>query len=247
MSLPEVVSREQWLAARKALLAEEKKLTRRRDALNADRRRLPMVRIDKDYVFTGPDGEASLLDLFEGRRQLIVGHFMFDPRWEEGCPSCSAGADEVSDGLLNHLHARDTTLAYVSRAPLEKLERYKASKGWTFPWYSSYGSDFNYDFKVTLDESVAPLEYNYRTKEEHEEAGTGYYFEGEQPIEQPGTSFFLRDGDAVFHTYSSFGRGAEATGGSYYFLDLTALGRQEEWEEPKGRAAAAHAANPDFS
>jgi predicted dithiol-disulfide oxidoreductase (DUF899 family) len=247
MSLPEVVSREQWLAARKALLVEEKELTRRRDALNADRRRLPMVRIDKQYVFTGPAGEASLLDLFEGRRQLIVGHFMFDPRWEEGCPSCSAGADEISNGLLNHLHARDTTLAYVSRAPIEKLERYKASKGWTFPWYSSHGSDFNYDFKVTLDESVAPLEYNYRTQEEHQEAGTGYYFEGEQPLEQPGTSFFLRDGDAVFHTYSSFGRGAEATGGSYYFLDLTALGRQEDWEEPKGRAPQAHGANPDFS
>ena len=127
-----------------------------------------MVEIEKEYVFQGPDGEASLLDLFEGRLQLIVGHFMFDPAWEEGCPSCSAGADEVSPGLLAHLHARDTTLAYVSRAPLEKLERWKAHKGWTFPWYSSYGSDFNYDFHVTLDESVAPLEYNYRTPAEYE-------------------------------------------------------------------------------
>ena len=247
MTLPKVVSRDEWLSARTELLAKEKELTRRRDALNAERRRLPMVEVEKDYVFEGPEGQARLLDLFEGRLQLIVGHFMFDPGWEDGCPSCSAGADEVSDGLLRHLHARDTTLAYVSRAPLEKIERYKRKKGWTFPWYSSYGSEFNYDFQVTIDESVAPAVYNYRTKEEHEQAGTGYYFEGEQPIEEPGTSFFLRDGERVFHTYSTFGRGAEQTGGSYYFLDLTALGRQEEWEEPKGRAAAAHAARPDFA
>jgi predicted dithiol-disulfide oxidoreductase (DUF899 family) len=246
-SLPHVVSRDEWLVARKELLAKEKELTRRRDALNAERRRLPMVRIEKDYVFEGPDGKVGLLDLFEGRRQLIVGHFMFDPRWEDGCPSCSAGADEVSTGLLEHLAARDTTLAYVSRAPLEKIERYKARKGWTFPWYSSYGSNFNYDFHVTLDESVAPIEYNYRTKAAHEQAGTSYYFEGEQPIEAPGSSYFLRDGDTVYHTYSTFARGAEMTGGSYYFLDLTALGRQEDWEEPKGRAAAAHDARPDFS
>jgi predicted dithiol-disulfide oxidoreductase (DUF899 family) len=247
MSLPNVVSRDEWLAARKELLAKEKELTRRRDALNAERRRLPMVEIDKPYVFEGPDGDATLLDLFEGRRQLIVGHFMFDPSWEDGCPSCTAGADEISPGLLAHLHARDTTLAYVSRAPLAKLEDYKARRGWTFPWYSSYGSDFNYDFHVTLDESVAPIEYNYRTLEEHRRAGTGYYFEGEQPMEMPGSSYFLRDGERIFHTYSTFGRGAEQTGGSYYFLDLSALGRQEEWEEPKGRADAAHGASPDFA
>ena len=247
MSLPQIASREEWLAARKALLAEEKRLTRQRDALNAERRRLPMVEIEKPYVFQGPDGELGLLDMFDGRRQLILGHFMFAPSWEDGCPSCSAGADEVSDGLLRHLHARDTTLVQVSRAPLEKIERYKASKGWTFPWYSSYGSDFNYDFHVTMDESVAPIEYNYKTLAEHEQAVTAYYFAGEQPSEQPGTSYFLRVDDRVFHTYSTFGRGAEATGGSYYFLDLTALGRQEEWEEPKGRAEAAHAATPDFA
>jgi predicted dithiol-disulfide oxidoreductase (DUF899 family) len=247
MSLPQVVSREEWLAARKDLLRKEKELTRQRDALNAERRTLPMVRIEKDYVFEGPKGKASLLDLFEGRRQLIVGHFMFDPSWEDGCPSCSAGADEISDGLLKHLHARDTTLVEVSRAPLEKVEAYKARRGWTFPWYSSYGSDFNYDFHVTLDESVAPVEYNYRTRAEHERAGTGYYLEGDQPIEMPGTSFFLRDGEEVFHTYSMYARGAEMLGGSYYFLDLTALGRQEDWEEPKGRATAAHGAVPDFS
>jgi predicted dithiol-disulfide oxidoreductase (DUF899 family) len=247
MSLPDVVSREEWLLAREALLAKEKELTRRRDALNAERRRLPMVEITKDYRFDGPDGAVSLLHLFEGRRQLIVGHFMFDPSWEDGCPSCTAGADEVSQGLLDHLHARDTTLAYVSRAPLDKLERYKARKGWTFPWYSSYGSDFNYDFHVTLDESVAPVEYNYRTPAEHEQAGTAYYVAGPQPIEAPGSSYFLRDGNRVFHTYSAYARGAEMTGGSYYFLDLTALGRQEDWEEPKGRASSPHGAVPSFS
>jgi predicted dithiol-disulfide oxidoreductase (DUF899 family) len=163
-NLPQVVSRDEWLAARKELLAREKELTRQRDELNAERRRLPMVRIDREYVFEGPDGKASLLDLFDGRRQLIVGHFMFDPRWDEGCSSCSAGADEISNGLLKHLHARDTTFVYVSRAPLAKIEAYKARKGWTFPWYSSYGNDFNYDFHVTLDESAAPIEYNYRTR-----------------------------------------------------------------------------------
>src|SRR5947208_13418284 len=171
MSLPEVVSREEWLDARKALLAEEKELTRQRDALSTKRRELPMVEIDKEYVFDGPDGEATLLDLFEGRRQLIVVHFMFDPGWEDGCASCTAGADEMSEGVREHLHVRDTTLAYVSRAPLAKLEAYKAKRGWTFPWYSSGGSDFNYDFHVTLDESVAPIEYNYRDKAEHERRG----------------------------------------------------------------------------
>jgi predicted dithiol-disulfide oxidoreductase (DUF899 family) len=246
MNLPQVVSREEWLAARKELLAKEKELTQQRDALNAERRRLPMVKIDKEYLLEGPDGEASLVDLFEGRRQLIVYHFMFSPEWDEGCPSCSAGADEVSKGLLEHLHARETTLAYVSRAPFPKLEAYKAKKGWIFPWYSSYGSDFNYDFHVTLDESVAPIMYNYRTKAEHEQAGTSYYVEGEQPIERHGHSCFLRDGNDVFHTYSMYGRGAETVGGSYYFLDLTALGRQEDWEEPQGRADVARGADPSF-
>lgn len=247
MSLPRVVSRHEWQIARKQLLAKEKELTRQRDALNAERRRLPMVKVEKEYVFEGPTGKASLLDLFDGRRQLIVRHFMFDPSWDDGCPSCSAGADEISDGLLEHLHTRDTTFVVVSRAPLEKIERYKARKGWRFPWYSSYGSDFNFDFHVTLDESVAPLEYNYRTKAEHEQAGTSYFVDHEQPIEMPGQSCFLRDGDNVFHTYSNYARGAEMTGGSYYYLDLTALGRQEDWEEPKGRATSARAAVPDFS
>jgi predicted dithiol-disulfide oxidoreductase (DUF899 family) len=167
-NLPRVVSRDEWLAARKELLAREKELTKQRDALSADRRRLPMVRVEKDYVFTGPDGTASLLGLFDGRRQLMVGHFMFHPDWEDGCPSCSAGADEMSKGHLEHVNRRDTTFVYVSRAPIEKIQAYKAKKGWTFPWYSSFGSDFNYDFDVTLDESVKPIVYNYRTKEEYE-------------------------------------------------------------------------------
>jgi len=245
MSLPQVVSREEWLAARKELLAEEKAMTRARDALNTKRRELPMVRIDKDYVFGGPDRKAELLDLFEGRRQLVVQHFMFDPSWDAGCPSCSAAADEISKGLLEHLHARETTLAAISRAPIDKIERYKASKGWTFPWYSSFDSDFNYDFHVTIDASVAPVMWNYRTMDELEQHGMGWMAEGSS--EQPGYSMFLRDGDAIFHTYSMYARGAEMLGGSYYFLDLTALGRQEDWEEPKGRSTVARGAIPDFS
>ncbi len=247
MSLPDVVSRDEWLAARKALLAKEKELTRRRDELSADRRRLPMVRIDKEYLFEGPDGKATLLDLFAGRRQLIVGHFMFDPRWEAGCPSCSAGADEIASGLLSHLQVRNTTFVYVSRASIDKIEAYKGRRGWTFPWYSSYGSDFNYDFHVTLDDSVLPVDYNFRTRAEHEQAGTSGYVEGDQPVEGPGRSCFLRQGDTVFHTYSVYARGLESVGGSYYFLDETALGRQEDWEEPEGRATDLRGARPDFS
>jgi predicted dithiol-disulfide oxidoreductase (DUF899 family) len=237
MSLPTIASHEEWLAARTALLADEKALTKARDDISRRRRELPMVEITKPYEFEGPSGRVGLVDLFEDRLQLILGHFMFDPRWDDGCPSCSAGADEVAPGLLEHLHTRDTTLAYVSRAPLAKIEDYKARKGWTFPWYSSFGSDFNYDFDVTLDESVKPLEYNFRALD----------VDWEQPVEMPGTSCFLREGSKVFHTYSSFARGAEQTGGSYYFLDLTALGRQEDWEEPKGRAEAVRNAQPDFS
>lgn len=245
MSLPKVVSRDEWLAARKALLVEEKAMTRARDALNTERRELPMVAIEKDYVFAGRGGNVNLLDLFDGCRQLIVQHFMFDPSWEDGCPSCTAGADEISDGLIAHLRVRDTNLAVISRAPLDKIERYKAKKGWTFPWYSSYGNDFNYDFNVTIDASVAPVMWNYRTLDELEPVGMGWLGEGSS--EQPGHSMFVRDGDAVYHTYSMYARGAEMLGGSYYFLDLTALGRQEEWEEPKGRADDARAGMPDFS
>jgi predicted dithiol-disulfide oxidoreductase (DUF899 family) len=221
MTLPQVVSREEWLAARKELLAKEKEATRARDALNAERRGLPMVEVEKDYVFEGPDGEATLLDLFKGRRQLIVQHFMFDPEWEEGCPSCTYFADDL--GHLPHLHEKDTSFVVVSRAPLEKIEPYKRRRGWTFPWYSSYGNDFNYDFHVTMDESVAPAEYNYRTKAEHERRGMPWYTEGEQP----GVSVFLHEGESVFHTYSAFARGSDHLVSTAMFLDLTPLGRQE--------------------
>lgn len=246
MTLPKIVSRDEWLAARKDLLAKEKELTRQRDALNAERRNLPMVEIDKDYVFDGPDGQVHLIDLFEGRRQLIVYHFMFDPEWEEGCPSCTAGTNELSPGFLEHLHVRDTTYAMVSRAPLAKLEQWKAKQGWNIPWYSSFGSDFNYDFGVTIDESRTPGVYNFRTKEEFEARGDDF-FNYDQPFEMPGRSCFLRVDNRVFHTYSQYARGLESTGGSYYFLDLTALGRQEDWEEPKGRSDSVRAAVPDFS
>jgi predicted dithiol-disulfide oxidoreductase (DUF899 family) len=244
MALPEITSIERWRSARIALLEEEKALTRARDELNRKRRELPMVRVEKDYRFVGPDGTASLPDLFEGRRQLMIVHFMFDPDWDDGCPSCSAGADEVSAGLLDHLHTRDTTLAHVSRAPIEKIEDYRARKGWRFPWYSSFGSDFNYDFHVTIDEAVAPAEYNYRPLAEWVTRDPAW---ADWSGEQPGLSCFLRVDDEVFHTYSQFGRGAESTGGSYYFLDLTAMGRQEEWEEPKGRADSVRSASPDFA
>jgi predicted dithiol-disulfide oxidoreductase (DUF899 family) len=223
LTLPPVVSRDEWVVARKELLAKEKELTLARDALSADRRRLPMVEIDKEYVFAGPRGTASLLDLFEGRRQLIVDHYMFDPRWDEGCTSCAGRVEQY--GNLAYLHARDTTMAVVSRAPLTKIEPFKARKGWTFPWYSSYGSDFNYDFHVTLDERVTPLAYNYRTKQEWHQTGKPLDFE--QPFELHGTSCFLRDGDRVFHTYSTYGRGTEQVGGTHYYLDMTALGRQD--------------------
>ena len=244
MTLPEVVTREQWLEARKALLAEEKAMTRAKDALNTKRRELPMVEITAHYVFEGPDGKASLLDLFEGRRQLVVQHFMFDPSWDDGCPSCTSAADEISQGLLNHLHARDTSLAVVSRAPLAKLEDYKRRRGWTFPWYSSYGTEFNCDFNVTIDPAVRPVMFNYRSLPELEAVGMGWL--GDGSTEQPGYSTFLRDDDRVFHTYSTFARGGEQLGGSYAFLDMTALGRQEDWEEPKGRADTTRGADPNF-
>lgn len=232
-NLPEVVSREEWLAARKELLVKEKELTRARDRVNADRRRLPMVRMDKPYTFEGPDGTVGLLDLFEGRPQLVMHHFMFGPDWEQGCPSCSSAADGI--GRLRQLHVRNTTLVAVSRAPYAKLAAYRERMGWTFPWYSSYGSDFNYDFHTTLDDRIAPVLQNFRTEAELAEAGTPWTEEmrGE---EIPGISAFLRVGDEVFHTYSTYGRGIDQFHNGYPYLDLTALGRQEEWEEPAGRA-----------
>jgi predicted dithiol-disulfide oxidoreductase (DUF899 family) len=231
MSLPPIVSREQWLAARKELLAKEKQLTRHRDEVNTERRRLPMVEITKKYVFEGAEGKVDLLDLFEGRRQLLVYHFMFDPSWDGGCDSCSLLVDSI--GHLSHLHARNTSLALVSRAPLDKLEAYRRRMGWAVPWYSSYASNFNYDFHVTLDPAVAPVEYNYRDAAELEEDNPDWVgWSGEQP----GMSAFLHDSDRIFHTYSSYARGGDLLIGTYNWLDLTALGRQEDWEQPPGRA-----------
>ena len=201
MSLPRIAPRDEWLAARKELLAKEKDLTRKRDALNIERRNLPMVEIDKDYVLDGPDGPVRLIDMFDGRRQLIIYHFMFDPDWEDGCSSCTAGTDELSPDLLGHLHQRDTTYAMVSRAPLAKLERWKSKHGWDLPWYSSYGTDFNYDFGVTVDDSVRPAEYNYRTKAEFEAMGEPL---GDESFEAPGLSCFLQVDGRVFHTYSQY-------------------------------------------
>ena len=246
MALPKIVDREEWLAARVALLEREKELTRLRDELNTARRELPMVEITKDYVLTGPEGEVRLLDLFEGRRQLIIYHFMFDPSWDDGCPSCTAGTDELSPGLFEHLHTRDTSYAMVSRAPIEKLERWKAKQGWDVRWVSSHGTDFNIDFGVTVDEAAGGDTYNYRSRAEWEAMGSDF-FDSEQPFEMPGRSCFLQVDGRVFHTYSQYARGLEMTGGSYFFLDLTALGRQEDWEEPAGRADDARTNRPDFA
>jgi predicted dithiol-disulfide oxidoreductase (DUF899 family) len=216
---PRVVSRDDWLVARTELLAEEKAHTRGRDALNARRRELPMVRVDQDYRFEGPDGEVRLPDLFEGRDQLIVFHLMW--RWDldAGCPSCSFQVDNI--GHLAHLHAAGTTLAVVTRGPWASLARFRARMGWGVPVYSSFASSFNYDFHVTLDEAVAPVEYNYRTRAEHERAGMPWHTRGEQP----GTSVFLRDGDDVYHTYSTFARGGELLLTTFNYLDLTPSGR----------------------
>jgi predicted dithiol-disulfide oxidoreductase (DUF899 family) len=241
LNYPPAVSRAEWLKARLKLLAEEKELTQARDRLNQRRRELPMVRIEQDYVFTGPQGPVKLIDLFAGRQQLIVHHFMW--RWEKGqpldepCRGCSGWADEIARGHLNVLRSRNTELVSVSRAPLAKITPFKERMGWKLPWYSSFGSSFNFDFHVSLDAKVAPLSYNFRTPEEHAKAGTDYYLQGEQPFDLPGMSCFLRKGDEVYHTYSTYARGGESTGGAYCLLDLTALGRQENWEEPKGRAA----------
>jgi predicted dithiol-disulfide oxidoreductase (DUF899 family) len=247
MSLPEIASRAEWLVARKELLAEEKDLTTRRDALNAERRRLPMVEIEKNYEFEGPDGTVGLIDLFEARAQLIVYHFMFHPEWEEGCSSCTAGTDETSPAMLEHLRIRDTTYAMVSRAPLAKLEGWKTKHGWDLPWYSSEGSDFNYDFGVTIDASKGFDVYNFRTLDQFAAMGQESMKTSEQPYDMPGLSCFLQVDGRVFHTYSQYARGLESTGGSYFFLDLTPLGRQEEWEEPKGRSQSVRPSTPDFS
>lgn len=245
MNQPRVVTRDEWLTARRELLVREKELTRALDGLNADRRRLPVVRVEEDYRFTGPDGEVGLLDLFDGRRQLVVQHFMFDPSWDRGCGSCSAMADDLGEGVRAHLASRDTSFAAVSRAPYPKLAAYRRERGWTFPWYSSHGSDFNYDFHVTLDPAVKPNNYNFRGGDELVAAGQAWLVD--YVGEQPGVSAFLRDGDEVFHTYAAYGRGVDVMMHAYRLLDITALGRGEEWEEPKGRVPVPHPADPSFT
>jgi predicted dithiol-disulfide oxidoreductase (DUF899 family) len=212
MNLPQVTSPAEWEAAREKLLVKEKEATRARDALAAERRSLPMVRIDKEYVFEGPDGEARLPDLFDGRRQLILYHFMFGPNQDHGCDGCSMVVDNM--GHPAHLQARDTSLVLVSRAPLATIEPFKQRMGWTIPWYSSFDSDFNHDFGVG-PENPRPSEY--------------------QDGETFGLSVFLRNGDEVFRSYYTDGRGVEALGSNWTFLDLTPLGRQEDWEDsPEG-------------
>lgn len=180
-----------------------------------------MERVEKAYVFDGPAGKTGLSDMFEGRRQSIVYHFMFDPDWDDGCASCTVFANNLPD--LSELHRRETTFALISRAPLEKIERYKEKKAWTVPWYSSFGSDFNYDFHVTLDDKVAPIEINYRGKAEFEAEKGAWDRWGS---ELPGVSVFYRDGDTVLHSYSAYARGVELLVPFVHYLDVTPLGRQ---------------------
>lgn len=220
---PAVVSQQEWLKQRLALLEQEKALTHEMDRVNAARRRLPMVRVDKDYVFEGPQGKVRLPDLFEGRRQLIVYHFMFDPEWDQGCSGCTGLVDAMGD--LSLLNQRDTTFVAISRAPFAKLAKFKAQKDWDIAWYSSFGSDFNYDFHATLDERISPVEYNFRDKAELERLG--HVPKGEAHA----LSVFFRVGDDVFHTYSTYARGAESLTDSYALLDRTPYGRQEDFED----------------
>lgn len=208
MNLPPVVSPEEWQRALDALRVKEKEATHARDALAAERRRLPRARIEKHYLFEGPPGKATLLDLFEGRTQLLLYHFMFGPNQDVGCDGCSMFVDQV--GHLAHLHARDTSFALVSRAPIAKIETYRKRMGWTIPWYSSFESEFNVDFGVG---PATPQE--------------GVYQDGESF----GLSAFIRDGDDVFRTYFTTHRGTEALGSVWTFLDVAPLGRQEEWED----------------
>jgi predicted dithiol-disulfide oxidoreductase (DUF899 family) len=213
----QIVSREEWLAARRQHLSEEKEFTRLRDRLSAARRELPWVRVEKDYVFDTPDGKATLAELFDGRSQLMVYHFMFGPGWEQGCPSCSFLSDHI-DGANLHLPQRDVTLLAVSRAPLAQIEAFKQRMGWRFRWVSSYGNDFNREYHVsfTPDEMAqGEVYYNYGMTE----------FPSE---EAPGISAFYKDPDgAVFHTYSAYARGLDMLVGAYNYLDLVPKGRDE--------------------
>jgi predicted dithiol-disulfide oxidoreductase (DUF899 family) len=212
-----IVGRDEWLAARKAHLAKEKELTRLRDQVSAERRELPWVKIEKPYVFDGPQGKETLADLFDGRSQLIIKHFMLGPGWKEGCVGCSFHADHI-DGALKHLVHHDVTLLAVSRASLPEIEAFKNRMGWRFKWVSSLGSDFNYDFHVSF------------TKEQIAQGQTYYNYEmrASKSEEMSGISVFFRDetGD-IFHTYSSYARGGDIFLGTYNYLDLTAKGRNE--------------------
>lgn len=220
MQRPTIVSRDEWTAARKRLLVKEKEFNRQRDALSAERRKLPMEEIKKEYVFQGPEGRRTLADLFERKRQLLVYHFMFEPDHDEGCPACSFVADNFASGLV-HLAARDTAFAVISRAPIDKIERFKRRMGWSFPWLSSFGTDFNYDLQVTLDENHT--EYNYAPV-----SALPAHMQVLKKSEAPGLSVFVREGERLFHTYSTYARGLDPFLNTYNFLDLTPLGRQEE-------------------
>ena len=211
-----VVSQTEWLAARRALLAKEKEFSKARDQLSAARRELPWVKVEKNYIFDGPNGKEALSDLFAGRSQLIVYHFMLGPGWKDGCPSCSLLADHF-DGAAIHLAQRDVTLVVVSRAPLAEIEAYKKRMGWRFKWVSSYGTDFNHDFHVSFtpeEKARGKVDYNYAMTE----------FPSE---EAPGLSAFIKDGGSVFHTYSSYARGLDILIGTYNFLDFAPKGRDE--------------------
>ena len=227
MDNPRVVSAGEWRAARTELLAREKEATHAKDAADAARQDLPVTEVTKGYEFTGPGGRRSLAELFDGRRQLITYHFMWRhadsgfPGEDQGCPTCSFLVDSIGD--LTHLRACDTTLVLVSRAPIASIERFKERMGWQVPWYSSYGSDYNYDFHVSFDEDKAPLEYNYKDKETLEREAP-YIRSG---ADGPGVSVFLREADRVFHTYSAYERGLDTLLGTYRWLDLTPLGRQQ--------------------
>lgn len=228
MPRPVVTSRAEWLAARKELLAAEKAATRALDALAERRRALPMVPVQKAYVFEGVDGRTGLAELFAGRRQLVVYHMMW--RWDldQGCPSCALVLDDV--GHLAHLHARDTSFVAISRGPWERLSGYRERMGWRFPMVSSFGSDFNYDHHVSLDADIAPISYNYRSAKEIALAGHDHHLADEQP----GVSVFWRDDDdAVFHTYSAYARGIDILIGTHHYLDLTPLGRQRHIDEAR--------------
>jgi predicted dithiol-disulfide oxidoreductase (DUF899 family) len=212
--MPQVVSREEWLAARKALLAKEKEFTRARDALSAERRRMPWVRVDKSYVFDGPAGKESLADLFGGKSQLAIYHFMYGPDWKEGCKSCSFWADNL-DGIDIHLAHRDVSFVVVSRAPLAVLDAYKKRMGWRFKWMSSLGSDFNADYHVSHPKGDEPVYYNYEMRR----------FPSD---EAPGLSVFLQKGGHIFHTYSTYARGLDILNSAYNLLDMMPKGRDED-------------------